>query len=1397
MSQYTLLREYTPEEAARHHAIIAKSIASLPFTLAHPIDSLFKELGKENYDKAMVLALDFVEVLLQWASMYMLSRLIEHPTHGAKSLKRMQRVIERIDTKRPLSMGDWLVDIFIPLSVSFREDCAGDKFTESIGKYLFKGNVCRLLGDKHDPSVVKTRNEFKGHSTTLSQSLYRGVVYTLESHLLSILYALEPLCECDYYSVRMVASGAREKLNHKGSVLSAVEPYEGDAVPNHYYVIFDTPQGKKQVDLFPLVYCSEEDFVYVFQTLGEDNITYISSNINAPRIHHDNYNDSFDGLLQRIDKSFDISKDKNWDEIQQALSSEAKCYLERIYNEKKYNRELFVDHRHLSELLQRFYDSDQPILPLLGEAGQGKTNQLCYWTEEHINNEDGVVIFSSSDFSVMGLEERLRKIFGFGHRRDIHKIIDMIHSRAVQSGKRIYIFFDALNECLSYAGVCDVEGPLALYNEIYRLFVAPTEEGVGSRYSNIKIVFTCRSYTFKSLFSRVAKRDGELMFVGDDKNPTAVRGFNAEELQRAYIVYQELYQMDTPFEALSRAATVRLKDPLVLKIASANYLSQSLPEDIHSYASITLFDKMFRDMEASYAGHKQGQILLRLGGHILDGYLRGQATDSLSEDVLYEAYKDTLSPLHELSTLIYKQDGTTVAYGELINRPERPILRLVDVVGSDSKSLQFIYERFLEYVLARIYVARESGIIPSGGAIPPEVYVESLRCGKTNVVFMGAMRNALIIDLQRTLDYSTIISLARDYRGNYEVAAMVNDVCNTLIRENYESEIFTLIGRMLDANLEDGVAVTERLNALTKKISKGEATTEIIRSHRELHGRLEPIIHLRQVAMVNTFNGLLLSDYFNEELYSRDPMEFVWRMVCDPIKEVAEDACIYTYYLSNHSHTLDYTPLKRNLTEYIVDEMYALIKSHSLVTNLAVGRLRKRAIVFLESAVRITTLLIIDSLLARTDEGRRRVVGQIEQIRDILRYVSGRWLLIRIIMPFLQPIMRKQITFQSDYVNNATEYQRFWEDGVIPLEAATDDEWDRVALRECLPFLSYSVAGDQERRMLDTEFEKFLRKLLSCYATGDSFSYFIVERLLVVVGANNLDNVWELYRDHLFEVSRQSEWNDYSQMSLLYSLFQIGINIADYRPELLELYTREVEDWTLRCRGEFVAPNSAKANTKGRYKRNVLSWYAILYCAHSGDNKPLEGDMRCVPLIYKLIDQAIEARDKELLFHIMDNITEIVADFGLIDTALALVYHILSRIDNSELLEEIDGVELTRDGIYTSDTATLLGNILSTAKNYHPIAVDTFLRRDISGLSFPAIAQYREDILGYNPSGETLSDLLTHKFGKFVIWSLMHQPEVNSFARRAVDGAVDAKNCFDWYDKTVRLAFRELFGIKV
>lgn len=1404
MEPYTYLREWTAGEREKFDRLLAASIERLPFTLASPVGKAAAEVRRRNYGRAMNYSLDFFEISVQYLSCLLFALLQEAEADTDPAARKLARIVSKIDAKRPLSFGHWVSDLFTPLVQIAEQELPENPLVRSLATHVVTRRSNLLLGDRREPSIVQIRNEYKGHSTTLSEDIYRGVIYTLEPRILLLLEAMEPLQEWRFFSCE---SPGRIRL-HNG-ISGRIGPTD-DRTPEigHYYAAMpeteanpedgagprtDTPQ-QFRIDLFPLVLCNDKGYVYVFQTLKEESICYISSDENAVTLIDDCWNEAFDRRLQATSPAFDISKELNWDEMQALMAAHSAQFLERVYREKKYNSELFVDRRHLTLALEDFFVSEKTLFPLLGEAGQGKTNQLCYWTERLLNDGSGVLIFSGSDFSAVTLGDRLKEIFRFNRRKDIRKLIDSLHRKAEQQNRCVYLFFDAVNECLDYRDADGTAGPIALYNALRELFVA-------ENYPRFKVLFTCRSYTWKHLFQRHTDRDRPFMFRADDPDTLAVRGFTDEELELAYEIYGRLYQMTTPFGSLTGSARIRLRDPLVLKIASTNYLAGEMPPSARDYTSVALFEKMLRDIDRSYAGNSQCRIVMALAHYILAAYERGTPIDSIPAGKLREARQDPASPLHALAQLVYKQDGITVAYGELLNKPERPILRLAESFDDGGEGqIQFIYERFLEYVLALAFVEREASK-RGGGPIPARTYLEALHAADANVVFMGAMRNAVVMDCLRTGDSGPIVELARDHGEDYEGTLLVNEVLNVLITENYEEELFALIDRLLSEQVAGGEAWTTELNDVVRTIEANRADERVIARHKQLHSALLPVIRLRKLASVSTLNGIFLTDYFNEGLYASDPFPLLWRLMTDPIDEVGNDACLYAYYLSNRRRTLGFVPLRENLSERIVHEMYGIIKRTPVFKALFVGTYRRRSVVFLETATRITTLLIIDALLSDEANARERVGILLGEIRSIFRYITGNFSLLRILMPFFQMILRRQITFQSAYVNNAIEYQTFWDPAVVP--AKIDGEgWSRESVRAIIPFVfHYSTCrdggADERRREQAAAFRALHPQILSAYRLGDSFSYFILERVLVVMGVSDWNNIAPVVQAALSEEYRQTPWFDYSQMSLLYVLYQVGVYSAAENSALTELFGRECVDWTRRCRGFFRGRNSRKANPTGLYKRNVMNWYCVVVCTHAGDRTRYDDGTCTIPRFYELLDEAMADQDKELLFHLLENVSELITDFGYIRTALDLLRYIMVRFDTQERLDRIDDIVVPHRENCRQTLVQAIGNVLGTAKNYFPAEVDVFLRRDIVGLPFPGVSKYREDILNYNPSGETLSDLFTHKFGNFLMWSLLHEQTVDRFALEAISASVDAKNCFAWYEGTVRILFRQLFGVKL
>ena len=396
------------------------------------------------------------------------------------------------------------------------------------------------------------------------------------------------------------------------------------------------------------------------------------------------------------------------------------------------------------------------------------------------------------------------------------------------------------------------------------------------------------------------------------------------------------------------------------------------------------------------------------------------------------------------------------------------------------------------------------------------------------------------------------------------------------------------------------------------------------------------------------------------------------------------------------------------------------------------------------------------------------------------KHLTANFTLFRIVLPFVQLVMRRQVLFQSDYVNNVIEYQTYWETHAIDLAAIA-------------PFAYlYSKQGQPDAPTAE-QWKQWIPKVLEAYNSGDSLSYFALERILIIAGVADYQNVQPIVQALRAGCNRDTEWFDYSQMSFIYVLYQLGLKMPELPKEVEDMLTEWCVDWTLRCRGWFKGRNSYKANSMQLYKRNVMTWYAMVYCVRYGDNRDPEG--KSVPAFRQLINQAIETRDKELLVHLLNNISELVADSGYIYTSLDLLLSVMEQIPDKKTLDEFDANANLRYPDTKESVITLIGKILGTAKNYFPQQVNAFLTKDIIHLTFPGIGDYKDDILGYNPGGERLSDLFTHKFGNALIYTLIHEEAIDDVVVQALQATEKANDSFQWFELVVKIVFNKMFNL--
>lgn len=1322
--------------------------SKLPFSLSHPLEQYRLQRADGVYSKAMNYALDFFEISAQYLSIVMVGMVRAAATETMPA--GAVAVINKIDTKRPLSFGDWANDI-LPKAVAAARECLPNE-PLTVAMTAVAGPKRNLwLGSKREKSLVQIRNEYKGHGTTLAESIYEEVVGMIE-----------------------------ERVEELAAAIVVLEQYPERPDKSHFYI---GTVAHGEVDVYPLIHHNEKGQPYVFQSLKDEEVSFISSDEHAVTRITDAFNAELDRWAQAIVPSFDISKEQNWAELRQVMADYSQEYLHHMYSEKKYNQELFVERDQLSAIFRSFRESDDRLLPLLGEAGQGKTTQLCHWTEQLMQSDDAVVTFASSEFAEGRLEQRLRELFGLSYKKDIHRFLASLNDKAVQAGRQVCFLFDAINEVLAYPGA-EGSSPLALYRDIYALFGK-------HELTAFRVLFTCRNYTWQNELRPEQKQQDMTLFSRLGEEAT-VRSFTDEEISRAYTIYQDLYQMQTLYEQIERKNIIRIKNPLILKIVCTNYLGHNLPEDNSRYTSLALFDKMIDDISHSYAGGKQTAILRELTAVILRSYEAGVAQDSILLEDLRQARFAEEAPLYKTANLVYNDKGTTIAFEELLNKPERPILRLI----KDEK-IQFIYERFLEYMLARAYFERERARVAEGTPIPAEVYVETMQHVAVNEVFMSTLRNVLIMDYMHTSDPQTIIRLASEYSDNFSIVTLIADVLNSLVTENYEAQLFPLLQVLLTYTEADRRETIDEYNRIWKIIEKNKADDETIARYKELSALITPMMNRKRLATGTLVNGVFMTDYHNEQLYTYDPYALLDLVMEDTITEIRDNACLLIYYASHKTHTAGYTPLRENITRQIVKRMYGYINRSPLIT-LVNGKRRKRIVTYLETGTRINILMIIDRVLAgdsqQDGDNGIQISTIFDDITSVAKHLTANFTLFRVLLPFVQLIMRRQVLFQSDYVNNVIEYQTFWEDNVIPQDGGAD-RWGRNDLAAIAPFAYLYSKRGQADAPTNAQWQEWIPKILSAYQTGDSLSYFAMERLLIIAGMADYENVAPIVRALRAGSNRNTEWFDYSQMSFIYVLYQLGLKMPELPQEVEEMLSEWCVDWTLRCRGWFRGRNSYKANQMQLYKRNVMTWYAMVYCVRHGDNR--DPEQQSVPYFRQLIDRAIATRDKELLVHLLNNISELVTDSGYIYTSLDLLESVMRQIPSQQVLDELETNVNLRYPDTKESIVTLIGKTLGTAKNYFPQQVNAFLTKDIINLTFPGIDKYKDDILGYNPGGERLSDLFTHKFGNALIYTLIHEQAIDDVVVGALQAAGRTNGSYQWFEEVVKIVFNKMFNLRL
>jgi hypothetical protein len=1400
------IAEYPPEELEMHEILLEDAYETYPYSIISILQDYEENIVEEQFAKAFKRYIDFFEISVQYCSSLILS-LIKH--RNIEFNDTLQDVATKIVSK-PLSTGDWINDIFIVLVKEAHLLIPGEAIVESLYEMITepKGNIMQgwssRKGEEYK-SIAYFRNTYLGHDTSLADEIYAEGLKLVESRMFSMLEALAPLEDMTTFTLDKVlddenSPGKYTIISLKSADINRPIRVSSDSilVKDKYYLIhrkikkFDHFKADELIGITPfIIYLPISDdpegerTPFIFQSVHNKNLKrmiYISPNLKAKRKETELFKDYFVAFLQNILSKVSIGKNykleiasgKTWDEYQERLLSQSIRFLGQMKVEK-YDSELYVDRKEISNAWSFFNTLDHKrAFVLLGNAGSGKTNLICNFAEKLMTEKEAVITFNCKIFSQISIDKKLGQIIE-EKNIPIEKSLEKLNKMARKNNKKVVFFFDAINECLNYNKDPLSNGPVDLLLAIDNLLVKV-------EYDCFRFLFTCRNYTWEeAIRSEEDTLNLPCYFTSEDitdqkqRENISLKGFSEEEFMLAYPKYMEKYKLSTSLETILEPqyafAMSRLQDPMVLKIASQIYSGRNLPNSIQQFDSVKLFDERLNKLKAAKTGYQQIMILEDFAR-----ILRNRKTDALPMQELYAAFDNDNHELHELAEQLFKGEilewriPPKALFDEGFLRIEKTTLK---------EELRFTYERFHEYMYARIFVQEEMAQLPSGMPIPVKSYETELIDMKGYAVINDALRHALALDYNRTNgDPSTIIGLANS--NVYATTELVMNTLSSLISDNYE-DVCSIIKQLLAYKMEestpyaDDMGIKEALLIQGKKGKKNFTKEEIKilnQEIEEIQEKLKPVIQVRKIAM-QTIYEIFKSPVYDKNLYqgNNSPFELLLKAMSDPIAKVRDNVSLYIYYISKYDASIGVTILEYLSNNILDTSLLSLVKS---------SKRKEFQQSFMEPAGRLSLLMVIEGLIERNDY---EMSDNIKKTwTAIMKKLTLNHTLIKVVMPFLKIFMKRQATVQAAYVNNGIEYQNFWEN--IAKDGANND-WHRKSFTNIIPFLNPGKTG----------LEEYYGVIIKGIDTGDAFSYFLIERVLVAQGWAK----WERIKPIIEEVVNKPNdqpWLDYMQMSMLYVLFHTIEKSETASEEAFNLFARLTEEWSERCKGLFFAHKNEQANKGLPYKQYPLNWYGAAYCKHFKDGGTRHGDPYPLPVFRNLIDKAFETKDKELLYYCIENIATMVTDFGKPKSAIQLFDYVISLFKHESDIYAFDSQESPREE-YEQDLRTFLRNMIGTIKSYYPREVSYFVHHKLAHSDFPEMDKFREDLMAYNQSHESIGDLLTHKFGNFIIWGLLHDKEVGRFFIDGFTIGGEVKDYFSWFDGIVRISFNRLFGFKL
>lgn len=1387
------LHAYSMEEYEDILDVIDHAEAHYPFSIYNTIRNYEDCLEKKDYAGAQRCIFDLFEVSAQFLSGLLISLLVHHDVVFDAAMKE---VLEKI-VEKPAAAGEWINHIFFVLLPKAKMHLPGNRLVEHLNVVLpLHDNVFlgKNKGGKTERSIVSYRNEW-GHGSYQAPELVKQEIAGIEPRLWRLLEVLRPLEDYRFFRAQHLIDTDNDLKMYN----VVPDPARADAYirlgsdllleENAYYVTFQKLRNKTNIDskaiikLSPFVIYHHFDaspdadkYQYVFQSLRQQNLNkmiFVSAHKNAGRLETELFRSSFRSLLDRVfgnqlsQNEFLVSfnREKSIGEYEERAKVQSKDFITQQTNSLKYDPEVFLPREYLERSFEDFLQSDCIAYILLGNAGSGKTNQICHWasaTRPHYIN----LAFYSKNFQQVSLEKWLLRAFGERENGKLGQLLDNLERTLDREDKYLCIYFDAINECYTYPGGRQGNGPIDLLSAIDVLLVR-------KQLMRVKVVISCRSYTWDELLSNKDTLNPDRYYTVGEQEYVTLSGFSEAEFVEVYPRYATQYRLKTTLWRLEEDryhfTRIRLYDPLILKMAAQNFKDGHLPADSRQFNATKVFSQRIELLERGEHGKQELRLLEDFTALLWEKY-----ADAIALNVLYRSFDDQDHPYHKFASAVFKDESLTFG-NELTALLGEGILRIDK--GSRSE-MRFVYERFNEFMFARHFLQQQHALSPGRKLpVPAAAYEAVLKKAGHSAVIIASLRNALILDFyEKDKDSWAIIQLTQSHL--YEAQTLVEETLTVLIEECYH-DVFTILYRMLEyrkAESMDWESERETIDKMLNREKKrnrlsAQKIAEMEERRQWLSGMMAQVLRVRGTAI-----SLVYKIFKSEQValwikdIEVDPNKLLWLAMGDPLPEVRDNASTYIYYISRFDTDMAFR---------IINALSDHIMTVPLLGVLRSSTRKELQQSYIEPACRVGLFLAIDGLLERRD------YPMALEIRDTWQKVVRRFtlnhVLIKLAWPFFRLLMSRQTVVQKDYVNNGVEYAHFWD--TIP-KSANGDQWSQAGYSAMIAYLDPATEGFESKRDL----------FINGYKSGDSFSLFLLERVLIVQGLLNWDNISGI-ANTLSTLSELAPGKAYVEMSLIYAIYQINLKSTEPIAAAEKFLSGLVEKWQLRNKGFYYAHYNDKANAGKPYKQYVLSWYAIAYCRHYGDGGIKPGDTGSAQLIRKTLTEAFCKKDKALLYNCIENIAMLAASSGYYKTSLQLFEYLIGLFKHESDIYEFDSIRL-EGKLYEKGLRSFLCDMLGTVKSYFPKEVDYFVVNKLKASSFPGLDTLRDEIFNHSLSHENIGDLLTHKFGNFVIWGIINDLDIRKFFMQICSFGPHGNEYLDWFESSIRYCFQEVLGVK-